>query len=240
MADFTGLVIGGLGGALGGYFSSRERRRAQEEFRRRQAEGIAEARRITEDRVQSLLENPLIAQASGFIQSSFEGGADDPLTQQFRRQLRVAQEERGLRRSTAGAVAEASSLAAFRQRFLQSLLPSAMEFGTVGERFRQRILAQETPLEVASRTGAALPGFTPPEFIPSPMLSAFQGGIQGATGGFQIQQGLQQSQQSQQILDELRALREQSVSPSGSFGGAFRQQRQTEGIFGGGFGQGAF
>ena len=90
-----GLLLGAGLGAFGGFLESRERRRAQEEFRRRQAAGITEARERTETRVGNLLDDPLIAASRQFIESSFAGGADSPLEEQFRRQLQVAQESRG-------------------------------------------------------------------------------------------------------------------------------------------------
>ncbi len=227
-AGGIGALIGGIGGIVGGIFSSSARRRAQRRFRRQQQEGIADARRITEERVQAVLDNPLIQSASNFIQESFAGDGG-PLAEQFRKRLEVAQESRGLRRSTAGAVAEASSLAAFRQNFLAQLLPQAQSFGTLGERFRQSILGQELPINIASHTGAPIPGISQASAeLQNPaafdgLASAFSGGVSGALGGGQIGQQLGASQQQLQQVsaqnDFLDALRTRGGGGVQSFGG---------------------
>jgi hypothetical protein len=192
-AQLAGALTGGALGAIGGIFSSRARRKAAERFKKDQQAGITEARDRTEDRVSALLDNPVIEAANNFLLESFEGEGG-PLADQFQRRLEVAQESRGIRRSRAGAVAEASSLAAFSQQFKASLLPQAQSFGTLGERFRQSILAQETPISIGFHTGAAIPGISnlSPELADpvgfDPLASAFQGAVQGASGGFQLGQ----------------------------------------------------
>lgn len=210
-SQLGGGIIGGIVGGLGDFFSSRERKKALRRFRRRQRTGIDEARERTESRVSDLLANPLIASASQFIQDSFSSDTD-PLTEQFSKRLRVAQESRGLRRSVAGAVAEASSLAAFRQNFLQSLLPQAMEFGTVGERFRRGILAQEAPISVAYHTGSPLPGITPMLDDVSPIASGLAGAIRGFGAGQSIQNSFSQNRFQNELLESLRRNRGATTS----------------------------
>lgn len=208
----AGLMAGGgsLLGAIGGFLESRSRRKALERFRRRQMIAIDESRQLTEQRVDALLNNPLIAAATDFIQGSFSEGGTDPLATNLAKGLRVAQEARGLRRSTAGAVAEASSLAAFRQNFLAQLLPQAQSFGTLGERFRQSIFAQEVPINVARLTGAPVPGM---QFTPDvgggfdPLAAAFGGGTAGGLAGFQVSQQLSAASRQNDILSELQRLR---------------------------------
>ena len=180
-----GLVGGGLG-AIGGFFESRSQRRAQRRFAEGQRRGIDQSRQIADERVAALLDSPLIRNASQFIQSQYESDTD-PLTEQFGRRLRVAQESRGLRRSAPGAQAEAAGLAAFRTQYLTSLLPQAMEFGTLGERTRQGIFAQEVPINIGYHTGAPIPGvsqFLPP--APDAVGSIFGGLASGFGSGFSI------------------------------------------------------
>jgi hypothetical protein len=202
---FLGLVAGGVGG----FIAARERRKALERFRVRQQEGITRARADTESRVEALTDNPLLQAANRFLLGSFEGGEQDPLVDQFAKRLRVAQEARGLRRSTAGAVAEASSLAAFRTQLLANLLPQAERFGTLEERFRQRILSQELPIGIAFETGAPIPGVS--QFTPdigegfSPLAGAFQGAVSGGLGGAQIGQSFADRQQQNTLIGQLLA-----------------------------------
>ena len=215
--NFEGALLGGALGALGGVFSSRAKRKAAERFRINQQAGINEARSRTDERVSQLLDNPLIQASNDFLLESFEGEGG-ALGNQFQRRLEAAQESRGIRRSRAGAVAEASSLAAFSQQFKASLLPQAQSFGTLGERFRQSILAQETPISIGFHTGAAIPGISnldprlsdPVGF--DPLASAFQQGTAGALGGFQIQNGLNNQQQfngNLQLQDQLNQIQNQ-------------------------------
>lgn len=218
--EFASLLGGGLLGGIGGFFSARSRRKALERFRQQQQEGIADARRITEERVAAVTGNPLIQAATNFIQESFAGDGG-PLAEQFKKRLQVAQESRGLRRSTASAVAEASSLAAFRQQFLANLLPQAENFGTLGERFRQGILQQELPINIGSRTGAPIPGISQPNLQlmdPAgfdPISSIFSQGTQGAIGGFQVGSEFNRINQQNSFLEELR----RRPSGGGGFGG---------------------
>ena len=214
----AGIGLGAIG-AIGGIFSSRARRKAAERFKRNQQAGIQEARDRTEDRVSALLDNPVIEAANNFLLESFEG-TGGPLADQFQRRLEVAQESRGLRRSRAGAVAEASSLAAFSQQFKASLLPQAERFGTLGERFRTSILSQETPISIGFHTGAQIPGISnlSPELADpvgfDPLASAFQGFAQGAAGGFQISQGFSNQRR---FNDQLAAAK--GASAGGGSGG---------------------
>lgn len=202
-----GALVGGGLGLVGGILGSIDRERAQRRFRRRQREGLDAARELTEERVSDLMSDPLITAARDYIQSSYAEDGTDPLSEQFAKRLRVAQEARGLRRSTAGAVAEASSLAAFRQQHLASLLPQARSFGTLGEDYRQRILTQEVPWNVAYYTGAAVPGIQPPPYIPSAVAGGFQGFVSGALGGAQIGQSLFGERQNpyQQYMGQIAA-----------------------------------
>lgn len=186
MGQLGGAIVGGGLGLVGGIFESRERRRQQRAFRRGQRRGIDAARELTETRVDELMSDPLIVAARDFLESSYAEDGTDPLSEQFAKRLRVAQEARGLRRSTAGAVAEASSLAAFRQQHLASMLPQMRSFGTLGEDYRQRILTQEIPWNVAYQTGAAVPGITPPAYVPGAVSSALSGFVGGAMGGMQV------------------------------------------------------
>lgn len=213
--DLGGIIGGGVGGILGsigGLFGANARKRALERFRARQQEGIRRARDVTEERVSALLDNPLLQSATQFIQRSFSGETD-PLTEQFQKRLEVAQESRGLRRSTAGAVAEASALAAFRQNFLAGLLPQAERFGTLGERFRGQILQQELPIGIGFETGGQIPGvsqFTPDITDPTgfdPVSAALSGLTSGGIGGFQIGSQFDQIAQQNRFLDELRSSR---------------------------------
>jgi hypothetical protein len=204
-----GALGGGILGGIGGFFSSRARKKAAARFKRNQQIGITQARANTEQRVQALLDNPLISAASSFIQESFAGDGG-PLADQLSKRLRVAQEARGLRRSTAGAVAEASSLAAFRQNFLASLLPQAQSFGTLGERFRGGILQQELPIQIGFNTGAPIPGVS----APSPQLqdptgfdpisSVLSGGTSGGIGGFQVGSEFSRISSQNDFLESLR------------------------------------
>ena len=204
-AGMGGALIGGIFGMAGGVMESIDRERTQRRFMRRQQQGITAARDLTETRVEDLLADPLITAARDYLETSFSED-DDPLSQQFTKRLRVAQEARGLRRGTAGAVAEASSLAAFRQQHLSSLLPQMRSFGTLGEDYRQRILQQEIPWNVAYHTGAAVPGITPPAYIPSALTSGMQGFASGAAGGYQIGSAMgQPSNPYEQYMQEIAA-----------------------------------
>jgi hypothetical protein len=170
-----------------------------------QQRGIDEARTLTEERVGQLMDDPLISTAREYLQSSFAEDGTDPLSEQFAKRLRVAQEARGLRRGTAGAVAEASSLAAFRQQHLSSMLPQMRSFGTLGEDYRQRILTQEVPWNVAYHTGAAVPNITPPAYIPDSLSSAFGGAVSGMMGGAQIGQSFSQPNPYQNYMAQISA-----------------------------------
>lgn len=212
-------LLGGVGGALlgglGGFFAARERRKALDRFRRRQQQGINRARSTTEERVTALTDNPLLKAANEFLLGSFTGDETDPLTSQFSKRLQVAQESRGLRRSTAAAVAEASSLAAFRAQFLAGLLPQAERFGTLEERFRSNILQQELPIGIAFETGAPIPGVSQlTQDVGggfSPLAGAFQGAVSGGLGGFQIGSSFGQQSAIQDALNR---------GAGGGFGGA--------------------
>jgi hypothetical protein len=200
-----GAAIGGGLGLVGGILGSIDRERQQRRFRRRQREGIDAARELTEERVSNLMDDPLITAARDYLSSSFAEDGTDPLSEQFAKRLRVAQEARGLRRSTAGAVAEASSLAAFRQQHLASMLPQMRSFGTLGEDYRQRILTQEVPWNVAYYTGAAVPGIQPPAYIPSAVTAGFEGFVSGAMGGAQIGGAMTQQNPYQQYMGQIAA-----------------------------------
>lgn len=196
-----GGILGGLGAGLDAWLSN-----DRQWFGRAQQTGINEARERTEQRVADLLANPLIASATDFIQSRFSSEGLSALGEQLQKNLRVAQEARGLRRSTAGAVAEASSLAAFREQELMQLLDPALRFGTLGEDYRQRITQIETPISVAFHTGSAVPGITPPP-ARTPFSDLFGGIASGFAGGMAAGRSFTDAQQQESLLDEIRSMR---------------------------------
>jgi hypothetical protein len=200
MGALAGGLTGGVFGALGGIFGAMEQEDFHKWYRKAQQKGMDQGRALTEERVGALMDDPLISAARNYLQSSFAEDGTDPLSEQFGKRLRVAQEARGLRRTTAGAVAEASSMAAFRQQHLAGMLPQMRQFGTLGEDYRQRILTQEIPWGVAYETGSAVPGITPRQYSPGPLSSGFAGFTSGMLGGAQIGQSMTQDNPFEQFM----------------------------------------
>lgn len=221
-----GALGGGILGGLGSFFQAREQKKAFRRFRKRQASAISQARDFTDARVQDILNSPLIAQGRSFVERTFGDPGSSPLAQSLQKQLRVAQEARGLRRSTAGAVAEASSLAGFEQQLRQQLLPQTLRFGLLPEQLRQNILSFETPLRIGAGTGLSVSGLQPAPglaggFAGAGSLSSILGqGALGAAGGFQIGQGIENSiaadARAAELLDLIRSQRRGGLGGGGA------------------------
>jgi hypothetical protein len=187
---FGGGLVGGTLGLVGGLIQAHQQKKAFRTFRKRQSLAIEEARRFADERVAALTgEGTLNKRGVDFLQGTFDNPENSPLADQLRKSIRVAQESRGLRRSTVGAVAEARALGAFTQTQRQALLPSLIQFGTVGENIRQGVLSFEAPLRIANATGLNASGFNfAPGLAPpgSSLNEAITGGIAGFAGGFNI------------------------------------------------------
>lgn len=182
----AGAGFGAILGGIGGFLSAESKRRAQTRFRRRQRAAIKEARQFADQRVAAITGSELFKGAKGFLESSFGDPLSSPLAQDFARGVRQAQAARGLLFGGAAVSQEASGLSAFSQNLRTRLLPQALQFAQAPEQIRQSVLGFEAPIRVAAKTGAALPGITPPQILDSPLASAFQQAAAGAAGGFQI------------------------------------------------------
>lgn len=181
-----GAGIGAVFGAAGGILSAYNARKQQTRFRRRQRAAIKEAREFANQRVSEITGSELFSGAQEFLTSTFQDPMSSPLAEDFARGVRQAQAARGLLFGGAAVSQEASGLAAFSQDLRTRLLPQAMQFAQAPEQIRQSVLGFEAPIRVASRTGAALPGITPPQILDSPLSAAFKQAAAGAAGGYMI------------------------------------------------------
>ena len=238
---FTLAVIGAGTGLVGGVLAKRDATRN----RRRQRAAILQADRLAEERVRKLLGKGTIFQsAKKFLRSAFSEEGNTVLEADFGKAIQAAQASRGLFSGNLGAVQEAQGRSAFAQRLKQSLLPSVLQFAEAPEKLRQSIAGFETPRLIAAATGGQLTtpfGSAGPGNVGS--AGVFNSALQGALGGFNLGQGLQQSDQFNQALDALRQSRQEKQSATGkAVGSPLIDSQQAQilqllGGFGGG-GQG--
>lgn len=158
-----GAFSQGIGAPFVGAFSASEeadaRARAFQRFRAQQRQGIHEAVTSADAAGQAASRSPLAREAKRFLFDVYRGG-NTQQANEFAQGLRVAQESRGLRRSTSGAVAEASSLAAFNANLRAQLLPAVEQFATLAERTRNTRLQADLPAQIGFYTGAPIPGIS--------------------------------------------------------------------------------
>jgi hypothetical protein len=224
---FLGATLGGLGA----FFGAREQKKAFRRFRKRQSLAIEDARKFADERVASILDSPLIKLSREFVEGTLRDPGSSPLAEGLRKSLRVAQEARGLRRSTAGAVAEASSLAGFQQQLRAQLLPQAQQLGVLPEQLRQSIIGFEAPLRIAQATGLNFTGFgTAPGLeagfagggsLSSILSQSAQGFLGGAQAGAAFQNNLAQQRREAELLDLIRSQRN-SASAGGRTNALFQ------------------
>jgi hypothetical protein len=242
-AGLASGLLGGLFAAGGSILGAREKKKAFRRFRKRQRIAIDQAREFADERVAALTgEDSLIGRGINFLKGTFDDPAGSPLADQLRKSIQVAQESRGLRRSTIGAVSEARALGAFTQKQRQSLLPELVRFGTVGENLRQSIISFEMPLRVGAATGLNVTGLQPAAGMgqgfsgggaASSALNSFASGFLGAGQiGMAAADSLQRSDQNASILNEIRAMRMQQ-----SLSGPANLQPMNDPISGAGFAQ---
>lgn len=217
LGTFLPGAVGGLLGLAGGISSAFNQRRQQTRFRRRQRRAIGGARTFAEERLQELLgPRTLFGQGEEFLRGTFGAAAESPLAQDFVKQIRAAQAARGTLAGGAPEAAEAGGLAAFSQQLRASLLPQLQAFAFAPEQLRQSIIGFEAPLRVAARTGAALPGITPPQIAPDILTGALSQATAGFLGGAQIGASAEQLQEERRRLEEERRIRRsQTLRPQG-------------------------
>lgn len=137
-------------------------------------------------RVDEIMADPLLTMARDFLQGTFENAADSPLAQDFAKGIAAAQAARGTYFGGSGISAEAGGLAAFSQRLRQDLLPSTIQFATLGEQLRQSILGFEANLRTAAATGGAGLGDASNMMSPSVAGAIFQGAASGMAAGYSM------------------------------------------------------
>jgi len=221
-------ILGGITGGLGSFFGARESKKAFRRFRKRQAGAITKAREFTDERIAALTgPGTLLGLGTEFLRGTFSDPESSPLAESLTKGLRVAQESRGLRRSTIGAVSEARALGAFTQNLRSSLLPAVQQFGTLPETLRQSILGFELPIHIGRATGLNVSGLGVAPGLEAGFASGgstsaiLSGAASGLLGGANIGFGFQQMQQNQQELDALRSRRGQNQNQSAGGGGFF-------------------
>lgn len=174
-----------IGGAFGGMSEAEARQVAFRRFREQQQMGIHRSVTQADEIGQSIAKSPLAMEAKRFLFDVYRGG-NTQQANEFSQGLRVAQESRGLRRSTSGAVAEASSLAAFNANLRAQLLPQVESFATLAERVRNNRLQTDLPAQIGFYTGAPIPGISNQNALLGDP-TAFNTTVQaqrGATAGF--------------------------------------------------------
>lgn len=139
-------------------------------------------------RVDEILADPLLVSARNFLQGTFDNAADSPLARDFAKGIAAAQASRGTFFGGAAVSAEAGGLAAFSQRLRQDLLPSTIQFATLGEQLRQSVMGFEAPLRVAAATGGSGLGDSSNMNAPGVFGAALTGALSGAAGGFALDQ----------------------------------------------------
>lgn len=208
-----GGIVGAVAGGVGALLDRQSQKKALSSFRKRQKRAIASAREFTDQRVAELTgEGSLIKLGKDFLRGSFEGGGNSPLEEQLRKSLAVAQESRGLRRSAISASGEARALGAFSQQLRQQLLPSLEQFGSVDERLRQSVLGFELPIRIGQATGLNVSGLSaaPGQSLGGSSTTgavlgqAVSGFLGGANLGFGFANQLQNQQQNQELLEQVR------------------------------------
>ena len=159
LGTFSQGVLAPFVGAFGASEEADARARAFQRFRAQQREGIHTATLNADAIGQSVSQSPLALEGKKFLFDIFRDGGGQQANE-FAQGLRVAQQARGLRTSTAGAVAEATSLAAFNSNLRAQLLPAVEQFATLGERVRNQRLGVDAPLLIGYSTGAPIPGIS--------------------------------------------------------------------------------
>ncbi len=216
----AGGIAGGLLGGIGNFLNQHQARKDFRTFKRRQREAIKKSRAFADERVTELLDSPLLRMGREFLEGTFASPETSPLADQLRKGLRVAQQSRGLRRGTVGAVAEARALGAFTQQLRASLLPQVESFGTLPERLRQSVLGFELPIRIGQAVGlnvaglGAAPGLESGLSPGSSLGAALGGAIPGAAGGASLGFGFADRLSAAQDRTRLLEL----ISNQGGFG----------------------